>query len=58
MANFTNVSAKGQFVIPLELRRNLGIRPGDTLQVARVGNLVLLKKLDLTPLAPPVKQGR
>ena len=50
MAETTRVSTKGQVVLPQEVRDALGIGPGDTLQIERVGDLVVLKKVTLKPL--------
>ncbi len=47
----TKASTKGQVVIPQEIRERLKIKPGDTLQVEQVGELILLKKVALKPLA-------
>lgn len=38
----TKVSAKGQVVIPLDVRRELGFQPGQTLRVTKAGGGVLL----------------
>jgi AbrB family looped-hinge helix DNA binding protein len=50
MAETTRVSTKGQVVLPQEIREALGIAPGDTLQIERVGDLVVLKKVELKSL--------
>ena len=41
------VSSKGQIVIPRAIREALGLEQGDTLLVARRGDLLILKKLTL-----------
>lgn len=51
MVDITKISTKGQIVIPNELRRELGMQEGDTLQIERVGDLIVLKKIELTSLA-------
>jgi AbrB family looped-hinge helix DNA binding protein len=38
----TKLSAKGQVVIPADVRRAMGLRPGQTLNVSRTGSGVLL----------------
>jgi AbrB family looped-hinge helix DNA binding protein len=50
MADVTKISTKGQVVIPNDIRSALKLGPGDTLQIERVGDLIILKKLSLTPL--------
>ena len=44
------VSAKGQIVIPKEIRKRLGIEPGKRLIVAVGRNGILLKKAEDVPL--------
>lgn len=44
------VSSKGQIVIPQSLRKKMGLRPGDTLVLARYDNVLILKKLTLDSL--------
>lgn len=39
-----HVGAKGQVVIPKHLREALGLRPGQSVQFARVGDGVVLRK--------------
>ncbi|MBR9703156.1 AbrB/MazE/SpoVT family DNA-binding domain-containing protein [Candidatus Woesearchaeota archaeon] len=51
MADITKISTKGQVVIPNELRKQLGISEGDTLQIEKVGKLLVLKKIELSSLA-------
>lgn len=58
MAEITKISTKGQVVIPQEVRDALGIKPGDTLQLERVGDLVVLKKIKLTSLANELGGGK
>ena len=41
------VSSRGQIVIPRAIREALGLEQGDTLLVARRGDLLILKKLTL-----------
>jgi antitoxin PrlF len=38
------LSSKSQIVLPAKLRRKLGIRPGDTLEVIEQGEAILLRK--------------
>jgi len=48
------VSTKGQIVIPAELRRRYGIRPGDEVRVDEGPGGIVVAPL----LKDPVKQGR
>jgi AbrB family looped-hinge helix DNA binding protein len=50
MAEITKISTKGQVVIPNSIRSALKLAPGDTLQIEMVGDLVILKKVELKPL--------
>lgn len=42
MTATTKLSAKGQVVIPADVRRALGLKPGQTLQVRQTGSGVML----------------
>ena len=42
----TRVSSKGQIVIPLKIRKKMGIKEGSVLAVSAKKNLLVLKKLD------------
>ncbi|MFQ6111793.1 MAG: AbrB/MazE/SpoVT family DNA-binding domain-containing protein [Nitrospinota bacterium] len=44
------ISSRGQIVIPRAIREALGLEQGDTLLVARRGDLLILKKLTLTDI--------
>ena len=57
MATLTTASTKGQVVIPQELRDALRIKPGDMLQVERVGDLIVLKRIELKPLKDELQRG-
>lgn len=50
MTEITRISSKGQVVIPRELRKKLGLGDGDSLQVEQVGDLLVLKKINLSSL--------
>ena len=58
MAEITKISTKGQVVIPREIREKLGISASDALQVEQVGDLIVLKKLDLTSLADQLSSDK
>ncbi len=58
MAELTKASTKGQVVIPQDIREALGILPGDQLQVERVGELVVLKKVALGSLKDELRGGK
>lgn len=57
MADITKVSTKGQVVIPRELREALGLGEGDSLQVEKVGDLLVLKKIALGSLEEDLKKA-
>lgn len=38
-----NVSSKGWIVIPAEIRKKYGIKPGSTLEIEDQGNFLLIK---------------
>ena len=43
----TKISSKGQIVIPLKIRNELGINEGSILAVEKMNDLVILKKIDV-----------
>ncbi len=47
MVAATKLSSKGQIVIPKPIRKQLGLREGDTLIIASYGDTLVLKKLSL-----------
>ena len=48
---FTKVDDKGRVVLPNDLRRRLGINPGDEFAVDELGpDAIVLKKIDLKSL--------
>lgn len=48
---FTKVDEKGRVVLPSELRRKLGISPGDEFAVEKLGDdAIVLKKVDFRAL--------
>jgi AbrB family looped-hinge helix DNA binding protein len=49
----TKISSKGQVVLPGQIRRKLGLRPGDALEAAIEGDRIVLRRL-----APPAQEGR
>ena len=40
------MSSKGQVVIPLDIRKRIGLKDGETLTVSTKENLIVLKKLE------------
>lgn len=58
MAELTKISTKGQVVIPKEIREALGIKESDTIQVEKVGDLIVLKKVELQSLAKELRGER
>jgi AbrB family looped-hinge helix DNA binding protein len=49
----TTVSTKGQIVLPVELRRQDGIEPGQEFEIDRIGR----GRYQLVFLSPPRNQG-
>ena len=48
---FTRVDDKGRVVLPNDIRRRLGINPGDEFAVEELGtDAIMLKKIDLRSL--------
>ena len=43
----TKISSKGQIVIPLKIRSELGIDEGSVVAVERMNDLVVIKKIDV-----------
>lgn len=43
----TKISSRGQVVIPLKIRNELGIQEGSVLAIEKMNDLVVIKKLDL-----------
>jgi len=43
----TKISSKGQVVIPLKIRNELGIEEGSVLGVEKMKDMVILKKIDV-----------
>ncbi|MBU3907356.1 MAG: AbrB/MazE/SpoVT family DNA-binding domain-containing protein [Nanoarchaeota archaeon] len=43
----TKISSKGQIVIPLKIRNQLGINEGSVLAIDTANEMVILKKIDI-----------
>jgi len=43
----TKISSKGQVVIPLKIRNELGMQEGSALAIEKMKDIVILKKIDL-----------
>ena len=43
----TKISSRGQIVIPLKIRSELGIEEGSALAIERMNNFVVIKKIDV-----------
>jgi AbrB family looped-hinge helix DNA binding protein len=43
----TKISSKGQIVIPLKIRSELGISEGSVVAVERMNDLIVLKRIDI-----------
>lgn len=48
MPELTKMTTKGQVVIPIEIRRELGLSEGNRLVVSRMNDIVLIKKLSIS----------
>lgn len=47
----TRLTAKGQLTIPVEIRKNFNLKPGDYLAVSTAdGNIIVKKATTITPL--------
>ena len=42
----TKISSKGQIVIPLKIRNDLGIKEGSVVAIGEMNDLVVIKKID------------
>jgi antitoxin PrlF len=50
MKKLAKITSKGQVTVPRDIRRALGVRPGDKLVFEKVGNVVRIRPLnDLDP---------
>lgn len=47
MVELTKISSKGQIVIPLKIRKQLGINEGTTIAIDVTKEFVVLKKVDV-----------
>lgn len=47
MPELTKMTTKGQVVIPSEIRKELGLEEGSQMVVSKLGELVLLKKIEI-----------
>ena len=52
----TKISSKGQVVIPLKIRNELGIEEGSVLGVEKMKDMIILKKIDFD-LVRQFKEG-
>jgi AbrB family looped-hinge helix DNA binding protein len=43
----TKISSKGQVVIPLKIRDELGIQEGSVIAIEKVNDVVMIKKIDM-----------
>lgn len=44
------LSSKSQIVLPAEIRRRLKIKPGDMLEIAEQGNVIVIRKAEKSAL--------
>lgn len=47
MVEFVKLSSKGQFTLPVAMRRRLGLERGSRLALERVGDYVLMRRVEL-----------
>jgi len=52
----TKISSKGQIVIPLKIRNELGINEGSTVAIEKMKDLIVIKKID-TDLIKQFEEG-
>ena len=45
--DITKISSKGQIVIPLKIRENLGIKEGSIVAIENINDVVMIKKIDM-----------
>ena len=57
MTDITKISTKGQVVIPNDIRKKLGLKGSDNLQIEQVGDLIVLKKVELESLSKELSRG-
>jgi AbrB family looped-hinge helix DNA binding protein len=43
------ITSKGQLTLPVEIRKDLGIKKNDYLYVTRAGELILMKRIGVNP---------
>ncbi len=43
----TKISSKGQIVIPLKIRNELGIEEGSVLAIEKINDILMIKKVDI-----------
>jgi len=55
---YAKVSSKGQFVIPADIRKALGIEPGTRIAIRQVGPEVVLKPETMTAKLAMIKKMR
>ncbi len=50
VSEVVKVTSKGQFTLPVEIRRDLSLGKDSYLYVTRLGDLIVMKKVDELPL--------
>ena len=56
MTEIIKISTKGQIVLPIKMRENLGMKEGDIIAVETINNMMVLKRIDVD-LLTQFKQG-
>ena len=53
----TKISSKGQIVIPLKIRNELGIEEGSVMAVDTTNKMIILKRIDVDLVKQVVKES-
>ena len=56
MTELTEMSSKGQIVIPFDIREELRLEAGNTLVISKMEDTILIKKIDVPDLKEEFKR--